>query len=55
MREARGYTSAVLWTPRDNPRARAFYRREGWRETGCERYAADLDLDLVEYGRPLDP
>jgi GNAT superfamily N-acetyltransferase len=44
-----GYRDARLWTPRDNGRARAFYRREGWRESGAERYAADVDLALVEY------
>jgi GNAT superfamily N-acetyltransferase len=49
----RGYGEARLWTPRDNARARAFYRREGWRESGAERYAADVDLQLVEYRRPL--
>ncbi|HKN94111.1 MAG TPA: GNAT family N-acetyltransferase [Thermoleophilaceae bacterium] len=47
----RGYDSARLWTPRLNARARAFYRREGWRETGEETYAPRLDLDLVEYRR----
>ena len=51
--ERQGYRSARLWTPRDNARARAFYRREGFRETGAERYAEDLDLDLVQYRRPL--
>ncbi len=51
----RGYSGALLWTPRDNARSRAFYRREGWRETGRERYGADIDLDLVEYGRCLVP
>lgn len=47
----RGYDSARLWTPRENARARAFYRREGWRETGEETYASQLDLALVEYRR----
>ncbi|HEY2601971.1 MAG TPA: GNAT family N-acetyltransferase [Thermoleophilaceae bacterium] len=51
--ERRRYRAARLWTPRDHSRARAFYRREGWRETGEEHYAADLDLPLVEYRRPL--
>ena len=52
--ERQGYANARLWTPRDNARARAFYRREGFRESGAGRYAEDLDLDLVEYRRPLD-
>jgi GNAT superfamily N-acetyltransferase len=48
-----GFTAARLWTPREHARARAFYRREGWRETGVEHYAEELDLPLVEYRRPL--
>jgi ribosomal protein S18 acetylase RimI-like enzyme len=31
-----GFTSAVLWVMRDNPRARAFYEKAGWRATGEE-------------------
>jgi ribosomal protein S18 acetylase RimI-like enzyme len=31
-----GFTSAVLWVLRDNPRALAFYEKEGWRFTGQE-------------------
>jgi GNAT superfamily N-acetyltransferase len=31
-----GYNEAVLWVLRDNPRARAFYERAGWRSTGDE-------------------
>jgi GNAT superfamily N-acetyltransferase len=56
MEEARrrDYTGARLWTPRDNARARAFYEREGWHATGAEHYSADLDLQLLEYRRPLD-
>jgi GNAT superfamily N-acetyltransferase len=29
-----GYGEAVLWVLRDNPRARAFYEKEGWHHTG---------------------
>jgi GNAT superfamily N-acetyltransferase len=29
-----GYTTAVLWVLRDNPRARAFYEKVGWHVTG---------------------
>ena len=25
-----GFATAVLWVPRDNPRARAFYEKAGW-------------------------
>jgi GNAT superfamily N-acetyltransferase len=31
-----GFTSAVLWVLRDNPRARAFYEKAGWRFAGQE-------------------
>ncbi|HZX53961.1 MAG TPA: GNAT family N-acetyltransferase [Ilumatobacteraceae bacterium] len=31
-----GFTSAVLWVMRDNPRARAFYEKAGWHATGDE-------------------
>ncbi|HEX2784202.1 MAG TPA: GNAT family N-acetyltransferase, partial [Ilumatobacteraceae bacterium] len=31
-----GYSSAVLWVLRDNPRARAFYEKVGWSFTGKE-------------------
>ena len=29
-----GHTSAMLWVLSDNPRARRFYEREGWRADG---------------------
>ncbi len=29
-----GYSQAVLWVLRDNPRARGFYEKAGWRPTG---------------------
>jgi ribosomal protein S18 acetylase RimI-like enzyme len=29
-----GFTEAVLWVLRDNPRARRFYERNGWAPTG---------------------
>lgn len=31
-----GYTEAVLWVLRDNPRARRFYENAGWSATGRE-------------------
>ena len=31
-----GFTEAVLWVLRDNPRARGFYERAGWSFNGCE-------------------
>ncbi len=57
IEEARraGYREAMLRTPRDNARARAFYEREGWRPSGAELFTHDLHLDLVEYRRMLRP
>lgn len=34
---ARGYEDAILWVLADNPRARAFYEREGWALDGAEK------------------
>jgi GNAT superfamily N-acetyltransferase len=31
-----GFATAILWTPRDSPRARAFYEKAGWHATGQE-------------------
>jgi GNAT superfamily N-acetyltransferase len=31
-----GFTTAILWAPRDHPRARAFYEKAGWHATGEE-------------------
>ncbi len=31
-----GFTNAVLWALRDNPRARRFYEKSGWSWTGIE-------------------
>lgn len=31
----RGVPDAILWVLQDNPRARRFYEREGWREDGA--------------------
>ena len=48
-----GYTRMRLYTPEDQARARAFYRRRGWREHGEPLAEADLGLTLVELRRPL--
>jgi GNAT superfamily N-acetyltransferase len=45
---AQGYRAARLWTPAGQARARAFYAREGWHETGATRFEPSLDLDIVE-------
>lgn len=31
-----GFADAVLWVLRDNPRARVFYEKSGWKATGSE-------------------
>jgi len=52
MRE-RGFTSACLWTPTGQARARAFYERHGWRLSGAVDPDNDLRLELVEYVREV--
>lgn len=46
-----GYGSMRLFTPRDHPRARRFYAREGFTPTGWESFEEPLGLVLVEYER----
>jgi GNAT superfamily N-acetyltransferase len=45
---ARGYADAVLWVLADNPRARAFYEREGWSLDGAEKTDEFLGLAVHE-------
>jgi GNAT superfamily N-acetyltransferase len=45
---AQGYRAARLWTPEGQARARAFYAREGWQESGVTRFEPGLGLDIVE-------
>jgi RimJ/RimL family protein N-acetyltransferase len=47
-----GYSHATLWVLRDNPRARAFYEKQGWRLDGSEK---DFAAGVVEvrYEREL--
>jgi GNAT superfamily N-acetyltransferase len=40
-----GFTNAILWALRDNPRARRFYEKSGWCWTGVE----------TTWGGPADP
>jgi ribosomal protein S18 acetylase RimI-like enzyme len=53
---AEGFESAVLWVLEDNPRARSFYERFGWRPSGI---TADFDdycevkVPEVEYRKDL--
>ncbi|MDX6466917.1 MAG: hypothetical protein QOI27_1957 [Gaiellaceae bacterium] len=47
---ARGAGGAVLWVLEDNPRARRFYEREGWRADGsAESDYLGLTVPLVRY------
>ncbi len=54
--QAEGFDSAVLWVLEDNPRARAFYEKFGWRASGL---AADFDdycdvrVPEIEYRKDL--
>jgi len=50
---AREYRRMRFFTPRDHARARAFYGREGFRDTGVETLEVSLGLVLVEYAREL--
>lgn len=45
---ARGYRDAILWVLDDNPRARAFYEREGWALDGGEKTDEFLGLAVRE-------
>jgi GNAT superfamily N-acetyltransferase len=43
-----GFAQGRLWTPSGQRRARAFYAREGWHETGTQWFDEGLQLVLVE-------
>jgi ribosomal protein S18 acetylase RimI-like enzyme len=47
---ARGAADAILWVLEDNPRARRFYEREGWRADGsAESEYLGLTVPLARY------
>jgi GNAT superfamily N-acetyltransferase len=48
-----GYTRMRLYTPEGQARARAFYRRHGWRDHGEPLANPELGLTLVELRRGL--
>jgi GNAT superfamily N-acetyltransferase len=52
---SQGCVEAFLWVLADNPRARAFYEREGWQLDGAEKTAELLGVTVRElrYRRPL--
>lgn len=51
---ARGYRDAILYVLADNPRARAFYEREGWTADGTERTDRFLGQDVREVRYRID-
>jgi ribosomal protein S18 acetylase RimI-like enzyme len=44
----RDYADAILWVLEDNPRARAFYEREGWTPDGGEKTDEFLGVAVRE-------
>jgi GNAT superfamily N-acetyltransferase len=44
----RGYADAILWVLAENPRARAFYEREGWTLDGGEKTDTFLGVGVRE-------
>jgi GNAT superfamily N-acetyltransferase len=49
-----GFTTAVLWVLADNPRARRFYERGGWRLNGATRTGTHLGTDTLEVRYALE-
>ena len=49
----RRYAEARLFTPALHARARRFYAREGWHETGGPQSIERLGLEIVELRRPV--
>ena len=45
---AGGHREAILWVLEDNPRARRFYEREGWRLDGARKVEAHLGVEVAE-------
>lgn len=43
-----GYPTATLWVLEDNPRARRFYEREGWKPDGGRREEVFLGVPVAE-------
>ncbi len=54
---AGGFSEATLWVLADNPRARRFYEREGWRLDGARRTEEFLGVEVeeVRYRIALEP
>jgi GNAT superfamily N-acetyltransferase len=49
----RGFTAMRLFTPAGQQRARRFYEREGWEVAAAPYFEEALDLEIVEYRRPV--
>jgi RimJ/RimL family protein N-acetyltransferase len=53
---AEGFAETVLWVLEDNPRARAFYEKHGWRPTGIggefDAYC-EVQVPEIEYRKEL--
>jgi GNAT superfamily N-acetyltransferase len=50
-----GYKEAILWVLVDNPRARRFYEREGWRaEVSRVEPHAGVEVEELRYRRSLE-
>lgn len=45
---ATGWSEAILWVLEDNPRARRFYKREGWELDGATRTGEHLGVATLE-------
>ena len=43
-----GHLEAILWVLADNPRARRFYERSGWRHDGTTRTIEIFGIDVTE-------
>ncbi len=52
---ADGYVQATLWVLENNPRAQAFYERQGWSPTGrrADYEAHGVPLPEIQYGKEL--
>ncbi|MEM9466428.1 MAG: GNAT family N-acetyltransferase [Actinomycetota bacterium] len=54
--QRRGFTAAVLWVLEANPRARAFYERQGWFADGGRKIEeiGGVELAEIRYRRRFD-
>ena len=50
----RGHRRAKLGTAVKNRRAREYYERAGWRDTGDRKFNPDLGLEMCDYALDLE-